>query len=82
MSIGGIVKPQGIGTTVLDMEDDKGKLHNLNFENVCYFPGAPKILISPQKLACDIGEAKVDQEGTYLKVMGKCSILASNNGKY
>ena len=28
---GGIIKPQGIGTIVLDLEDDIVKIHNINF---------------------------------------------------
>ena len=30
--IGGTIKPKGIGTVVLNLEDDTGKLHNLTFE--------------------------------------------------
>ena len=45
--IGGIIKPKGIFTVVLDLEDNTGQIHNLTFKQVCYFPGEPKILISP-----------------------------------
>ena len=57
--IGGIIKPQGIGTVVLDLEDDTGKFYNLNFENFYYFPGAPKLLIVPHRWDQDRGEAEV-----------------------
>ena len=30
--IGGIIKPKGIGTVILDLEDDTGKLQSLVFE--------------------------------------------------
>ena len=32
--IGGIIKPKEIGTTILDLEGDKGKLHSITFEQV------------------------------------------------
>ena len=32
--IGGIIKPEGIGTVVLELEDDTGKIHNLTFKQV------------------------------------------------
>ena len=53
------MKTQGVGTIILDLEDDTGKTRNINFENVYYFPGAPKLLISPHKWARGIWEAKV-----------------------
>ena len=37
--------------------------------------------MSPQKWARDRGEYEVGREGTYLKVMGKRSMLVWNNGK-
>ena len=49
----GIIKPKGIGTVVLDLEDGTGKLHTFIFEQVYYFPRAPKLLVSPQKWARD-----------------------------
>ena len=49
----GIIKPKGIGTVVLDLEDGTGKLHTFIFEQVYYFPIAPKLLVSPQKWARD-----------------------------
>ena len=32
--IGGLIKPQGIETIILDLEDNTDKIHNLNLENV------------------------------------------------
>ena len=32
MALGGLINPKGIGTIVLDLEDDTGKLHYLTFE--------------------------------------------------
>ena len=29
--IGGLIKPKGIGTFILDLEYDRGKIHNLVF---------------------------------------------------
>ena len=43
-----IIKPKGIGTVTLELEYNTVKLHNILFENIYYFPGAPNILISPQ----------------------------------
>ena len=80
-SIGGIIKPQGICPIVLDLEGDMGKIHNLNFKNVYYFSGAPKIVITPQKWSLYRGEVDIGRQGTYIKVMGKWSILVWNNGK-
>ena len=77
----GLLKPKVIGTVILDLEYDMGKIHDLNLKQVYYFPGAPKLLVSPQKWAQDRGEYKVGREGTYLKVMGKLSILVWNNRK-
>ena len=51
----GIINPKGEGTVILYLKDDTGKLHNIIFKNAYYFPGAPKILISPQKRAQDRG---------------------------
>ena len=45
--IGGIIKPKGLGKIYLDLDNDTGDLHHLIFHNVYYFPGEPKILISP-----------------------------------
>ena len=73
--------PKGIGTIILDLEYDIVKIHNLTFKQVYYLPGAPNLLISPQKWAQDRVEGKVGREGNYLKVMGKQSILVWNNGK-
>ena len=42
-----------MGTFFLDLEYDTGKLHIIIFEQVYYFPGAPKLLVSPQKWALD-----------------------------
>ena len=53
--IGGIIKTKGICTVFLDLEVDTGKLHNLTFEQVYYFTGAPTLLTSPQKWAQDRG---------------------------
>ena len=47
--IGGVIKPNGVGTVVLDLEDEKGQIHNLNFKQVYYLPGAPNFLIIPHK---------------------------------
>ena len=58
-SIGGLMKTHGVGTIILDLEDNTGKTRNINFENVYYFPGAPKLLVSPHKWARGIWEAKV-----------------------
>ena len=80
-SIAGLTKPQGNSTIVLDLEDDAGKIHNLNFKNFYYFPGAPKILVVPQKWAWYREESEVIRKRTYLKVMVKFYILVWNNGK-
>ena len=63
------------------MKYDTVKLHNLNFEQVYYLPGAPKILIIPQKWAREIEEDEVGREGIYLKAMGKYSVLVWNTEK-
>ena len=65
----------------LVIKDCTVQINNLTFKQVYYFPGAPNLLISPHKWAQDRGEGKVGREGTYLKVMGKSSILVWNNGK-
>ena len=49
--IGGLIKPKGISIVVLDLKYGTGKIQSLNFEQVCYFPGAPKFLFRPQKWA-------------------------------
>ena len=33
-AIGGLINTKGIGTVILDLEDDTCKLHNLTFEKV------------------------------------------------
>ena len=76
-----LINTKGIGTVLLDLEYDTGKINNIIFKQVYYLPRAPKLLTSPQKWAYDRGEYKVGREGTYLEVMGKCSILVWNNGK-
>ena len=48
--IQGIIEPQGIGITPLDLEDNTVKIHNINFKNVYYLPWAPKLLAVPHKL--------------------------------
>ena len=58
-----------------------GKIHNLTLKKVYCFPRAPNLLIRPHKWDQDRVEEKVGREGTYLKVMGKRSILVLNNGK-
>ena len=57
------------------MEHDTDKIHNLILKNVYYLPAAPNILIIPQKCSRDRGGDKVGREVTYLKVMGKRSVL-------
>ena len=44
-----IIKNKEIGAVVLDLEYEIGKNQKNIFEQVYYFPGAPKLLISPQK---------------------------------
>ena len=44
--IGGLIKPKGIGTFILDLEYETIQIHNLNFKQVYYFPGLTNILIS------------------------------------
>ena len=65
----------------MDLEDNIGKLQKLNLEQFYYFPVAPNLLVSHQKWARKRGEYEFRREGTYLKVMGKRSILVWNNGK-
>ena len=77
----GIVKPQGIGTTSLELEDDKGKIQNIILYIFYYFSGVLKILIIHQKWSRDRRDAELGREGTYLKVMGKRSVLMRNNCK-
>ena len=79
--IGGIINPKILGTISMDMEDDAGYIHHLNFHNVYYFPSAPKLLVSPQTWARDRGEDEIAHEGTYLKVTRKRSILVWDNRK-
>ena len=74
-------KRQGIGTIVLYMEDNMGIIHNISFNNVYYFPRAPKLLFIPHKCAQYIGGSKVGREGTYLKLMYKRSIRVCKNRK-
>ena len=38
----------GIVIVVLDLKDDTGQLHIINFEQVYYFSGAPKLLVRPK----------------------------------
>ena len=59
--IGGLIKPQGIETIILGLEDNTDKIHNLNLENVYYFPDAPNLLISPQKQSQGRGQYKFDR---------------------
>ena len=73
--IRGIINTKGIVTFALILEDYIGKLQHIIFKNVYYFPGAPNIFISPQEWAQDRGEYEFGREGTYLKVMGKRSVL-------
>ena len=79
--IGGLINTKGIGTFTLELEYDTGKIHNIIKKNVYYFPGAPKLLISPQKLSWDRGEYEAGREETYLNLMGKLSVLVWNNRK-
>ena len=72
---GGIINPKGIGNIVLDLEDDTDEFCYIVFEQFYYFPGAPKLLVSPQKLARYKVEDEFGREGNYFKVMGKRSIL-------
>ena len=51
-------------------------------ENVYYFPGAPNLITNPHQWDHGREEIDVGQEGTYLKVMGKRSILVWNNRAY
>ena len=76
-----IVKPKGIVTAALYLEDNSGKLHNLTFKVLYYLPVVHKLLVIPQKWTRDRGEDKVVREGKYLKVMVKRSILVWNNSK-
>ena len=80
--IGGLTKPQVIGHIVLELEYKTGKIHKLTFENVYYFPEAPKLLVGPQTWARDRDEVNFGLEGTYLKVMGKNYVLVWNNRTY
>ena len=48
-NIGGFINPKRIGNAVLDLENYKGKIHNLTFKQVYSLPGAPKLLVIPQK---------------------------------
>ena len=60
---------------ILYLEDDTFKIHNINFKNVYYFPGAPKLFVSPKKWSRDRGGGEIVRERTYLKEMSKSSIL-------
>ena len=55
MALGRFINTKGIGTVVLDLKDDMGQIHNLTFKQVYYFPGATKLLTSPQKWSQDRG---------------------------
>ena len=50
-NIGGIIKPKGVGTVVLNLEYETGKLHTLTFEQVYSFLVAPKLFVGPNKWA-------------------------------
>ena len=78
----GIIKPKGIGTIILELEDGNGNIYNLNIDILYYFPRLPKLFISIHKWSHDIAEDKVFQEVIYLKVVGKISILVCDNRKY
>ena len=58
----------------------RSPLSHLN--SVCYFSSAQNILVSPQTWPQDWKEMKLDMKGTYLKGMGKNSVLVWNNYKY
>eukprot|EP00957_Ditylum_brightwellii_P192891 14686872-Ditylum_brightwellii.AAC.1 len=45
-SIGGVRKPEGIGTVVFQLTDIMGDVHQIELENVLYIPDAAKNLIS------------------------------------
>ena len=53
-----------MGTIVLDLEENTGKLHKFKFKIFYYFHGSSNILISPHKWAYDRGKSEVGQEGT------------------
>ena len=61
--IRGIIKPKGIGTTYLYLEDATSKIHNIIIKHGYYYPGSHKLLISPEKWAWDRGEDEVRREG-------------------
>eukprot|EP00957_Ditylum_brightwellii_P202660 15331192-Ditylum_brightwellii.AAC.1 len=44
--IGGVRKPEGIGTVVFQLTDSTGDVHQIELENVLYIPDAPRNLIS------------------------------------
>eukprot|EP00957_Ditylum_brightwellii_P052223 3960347-Ditylum_brightwellii.AAC.1 len=43
--IGGVRKPEGIGTVVFQLTDIMGDVYQVELENVLYIPDAPKNLI-------------------------------------
>ena len=62
--IRGLTKPKGIGTLVLDLEDYKGKLHNIIFKNFYYFPGASKLSsLAFQNSHGTEGKMKLERKG-------------------
>ena len=77
----GFIKTKGLGKISLDMEDDAGELHHLNFHNIYYLPSAPKLLIIPQTWVRYRGKDEIRHEETYLNVMGKLSVLVLYNLK-
>ena len=79
--IGGFIKTKGIGTILLELEDETGQIHNLTFKQIYYFPITPKLLVGPHKWSQDRGEYEFRREETYLEVMVKHSILVWDNRK-
>ena len=53
--IGGIINNEGVVIAALDLKEDTGKIHNLAFKQVYYFPLTSKLLSSPHKWAQDRG---------------------------
>ena len=79
--IRGITNLKRIGTIILDLEYNKGKLQNLIFVP----PWSAQAPHQPSKMGRNRGEDKVRREGTYLKVMGKnalyfCGTTGNNRG--
>ena len=75
------INTKEISNFTLEMEDGKGKIHNIRFEQVYYFPGVPKLLVRPQKWSRDRLENELGRKGTYLKVIVKHSACTLNSSK-